>query len=261
MLRFAAAALVAASAVLSAAPAFAQDSNDYRVRVGLGVQIAPEYLGSDDHEFGPAFDFSLARGGDPFDFEAPDDSFGISLLDFGGFEAGPALNFERARKDKDVGAPVGKVPATVEAGAFVQYAIGSNFRLRSELRKGIGGHNGLVGNVGADLFWRDGDKFLVSAGPRLLFSNSRYQREYFGVTPEAALATGLPVYRPGGGIHAIGLAASTYAQISGPFGMFGFASYDRLVGDAADSPIVRTFGSRDQLSAGVGLTYTFNIAR
>ena len=45
------------------------------------------------------------------------------------------------------------------------------------------------------------------------------------------------------------------------WGMFGFARYERLVGDAARSPIVREFGSRNQLSAGIGLNYTFTIRR
>jgi molecular chaperone DnaK (HSP70) len=36
---------------------------------------------------------------------------------------------------------------------------------------------------------------------------------------------------------------------------------ERLVGDAAKSPIVRQFGSRDQLSAGIGLSYTFTVKR
>ena len=31
----------------------------------------------------------------------------------------------------------------------------------------------------------------------------------------------------------------------------------RLVGDAADSPVVRTHGSRSQLSGGLALTYTW----
>ena len=59
----------------------------------------------------------------------------------------------------------------------------------------------------ADQIWRDKDRYVVSIGPRLLYSDSRYQRAYFGVTPEAALATGLPAYRPGGGFHAIAAAA------------------------------------------------------
>jgi outer membrane protein len=43
--------------------------------------------------------------------------------------------------------------------------------------------------------------------------------------------------------------------------MFGFARYERLVGDAAKSPIVRELGSRNQLSGGAGLSYTFKMSR
>ena len=51
------------------------------------------------------------------------------------------------------------------------------------------------------------------------------------------------------------------AQITSHWGVFGYARYERLIGDAAKSPIVRRFGSRDQLSAGLGLSYTFTIKR
>jgi outer membrane protein len=43
--------------------------------------------------------------------------------------------------------------------------------------------------------------------------------------------------------------------------LFGYARYERLVGDAARSPIIRALGSRNQLSGGVGLNYTFTIHR
>ena len=95
--------------------------------------------------------------------------------------AGPAANIECSRKNSDVGAPVGKVKTTIEAGAFAQYRWRDNFRLRGELLKGIGGHEGLVGALGADYILRDGDRYVFSIGPRLLFSDGRYQRAYFGV--------------------------------------------------------------------------------
>jgi outer membrane protein len=69
------------------------------------------------------------------------------------------------------------------------------------------------------------------------------------------------LYRPGGGIHAVALASGLSYQFNPRFGMFGFARYERLVGDAAKSPIVRQFGSRDQFSAGLGLSYTFILKR
>jgi outer membrane protein len=42
-------------------------------------------------------------------------------------------------------------------------------------------------------------------------------------------------------------------------GLAGYAGYDRLLRDAAESPIIRRFGSRNQVSAGMGLTYTFQV--
>lgn len=33
--------------------------------------------------------------------------------------------------------------------------------------------------------------------------------------------------------------------------------YKRLLGDAADSPIVANLGDRDQVSAGIGIKYRF----
>ncbi|MEA3009872.1 MAG: MipA family protein [Sphingomonadales bacterium] len=228
-----------------------------RIRVGLGAQIVPAYPGADGHSLRPLVDVSLSRGSKPFAFEAPDESFGPSLIKEGGLEIGPALNFQGSRTAKDVGAALDKVPFTVEAGAFVQYAFGPKFRVRTELRKGLGGHDGLIGQAGADFVARDGDDWLFSIGPRVTVSDGRYHRAYFGVTAPEALRTGLAAYRPGGGVQALGATAGFLKQLNRRFGLYSYAKYDRLIGDAARSPVVRTYGSRDQLSAGLALTYTF----
>ncbi len=228
-----------------------------RIRVGVGAQFVPSYPGADDHSLRPLVDVSLSRGDKPFGFEAPDESFGPSLIKEGGLEIGPALNFESSRKASDVGAALDKVPFTVEAGAFVQYAFSPKFRFRTELRKGLGGHDGWTGQAGADFVARDGDDWLFSIGPRVTVSDGRYHRAYFGVTAPESVRTGLAAYRPGGGIQAVGATAGFLTQLSKSFGLYSYAKYDRLVGDAADSPVVRGFGSRDQFSGGLALTYTW----
>jgi outer membrane protein len=228
-----------------------------RIRVGLGAQLVPAYPGADGHSLRPLVDVSMSRGSRPFDFEAPDESFGPSLVKAGGFEAGPALNFEGSRTAKDVGAALDKVPFTFEAGAFVQYAFGPKFRIRTELRKGLGGHDGWTGQAGADFVARDGDDWLFSVGPRVTVSDGRYHRAYFGVTAPEAVRTGLAAYRPGGGLQAVGATAGFLKQLTRRFGLYSYAKYDRLVGDAAESPVVRAHGSRDQFSGGLALTYTF----
>ena len=253
--------LIAAATLVPAwTAAHAEDGGVTRVRVGLGAQAKPDFVGSDSLDAAPLFDIDTARGTNEFKFEAPDYSFGIPIVNTGGFEFGPALNLASGRKNSDIDLPLGRVKTTIEAGGYANYQVSKSVYLHAELLKGIGGHKGLVGAIGADQVWRDGDRYVFSIGPRVLFSDSRYQRAYFGVTPAASLATGLPAYRPGGGIHGVALASGLSYQFNPTWGMFGYARYERLVGDAAKSPIVRSdFGSRNQLSGGLGLSYTFNI--
>jgi outer membrane protein len=252
--------LLAAIAVLPAwSAAAAEDNSDIRVRVGLGAQLLPEFIGSDDRSVAPLVHINIARDNHEFSFGAPDDSPSIALISTNGFSFGPAGNIQARRRESDVGAPVGSVSRTYEVGAFAQYMAGDSFRLRAELRKGINGHEGLVGYIGADKIWRDGDRYVFSVGPRVLFSDGRYQRAYFGVTPEVSLVTGLPSYRPGGGVHAVALASGASFELNNHWGLFGYARYARLVGDAGKSPILREFGSRNRLSGGIGLNYTFTV--
>ena len=241
--------------------ASAQDSSDLRIRVGLGAQLEPQFLGSDKRRLEPLFRINTARDGNEFNFSAPDDAPSIAVVTTDGFSFGPAGNIQGRRRESDVGAPVGSVARTLEVGAFAQYEAHDSFRVRGEILKAVNGNNGVLGSIGVDKIWRNGDRYVFSVGPRLLLSDARFERAYFGVTPRASLASGLPVYQPGGGIYGVALASGASYQLSGPWGLFGYARYERLVGDAAKSPIIREFGSRNQMSGGIGLSYTFTIHR
>lgn len=256
------ASLACALAALFAAPAAAQDRDDRprRVRVGLGPQIVPSYPGSDRVVVRPFIDVSRARGDDPFAFEAADESFGFSVLRRGGFSVGPALNFEGSRTARDVGAALPKVGASFEAGAFMQYQLRPDLRLRVEGRKGLTGHEGWVGSLGADYVARRGDEWLLALGPRLTVADGRFHRAYFGVGPEDAAASGLPAFRAKGGVQAVGATASLLRQLTRRWGLSSYARYDRLVADAARSPVTRSLGSRNQFSVGLAATYTFGRA-
>jgi outer membrane protein len=81
------------------------------------------------------------------------------------------------------------------------------------------------------------------------------------VTPDVAARTGLDAFAPGGGIQSVGVTAGTLYQIDAKWGVAAFARYDRLVGDAAESPVTRAFGTRSQPSAGIALSRIFGGAR
>ena len=91
--RVIASAVVGAAALVPAwSAACAQDSEDTRVRVGLGAQLRPEFVGADERQIAPLWDLDLARGDHEFAFEAPDYSFGLPVVSTGAFSFGPAAN-------------------------------------------------------------------------------------------------------------------------------------------------------------------------
>jgi len=256
-----AAAIALALSGLAAAPAPAQEaSGDARiVTVGAGIQTYPRYPGARTQRTGPLPSFELARPGDPLRFKAPDQGIGFGLLGRrSAVNVGPAVQWEYSRRaGRDVPAGLPGVGFSFEAGGFVQAMLGENFRVRAEGRKGLGGHKGAVLDLSADAMLRaPGDSTLFSIGPRLRLSDRRYQRAYFGVPAPVA---GLPAFSPDGGVHAAGVWSSVRQRLGGPWGLYAYAGYDRLIGDAGRSPLVRSYGRRNQLSGGLALTYSFRV--
>lgn len=251
---------LAAAAAISATPAAAQDDGRPRIiSVGAGAQILPQYPGAEDYEINPLFMGFVRREGDPIPFRTPDDGIDFPLVSGGAFEFGPLVQFQSERDEEDVGAPVGDIGFTVEVGAFANLHLGENFRLRFEGQKGIGGHEALTGTVAADFALRSGLDTLFTIGPRVRFNDDDYADAYFGVTPAAAAASGLPAYDPEGGLRSVGAMAGITHQLSRSIGVYAYAGYDRLVGDAADSPIVQRLGSENQFSAGLALFFSFSL--
>lgn len=261
-LRLAALTGGAALSFLAAPPAFAQDEGGggHTITVGGGAQLFPKYPGADSYGINPYPIFGLRREGTPMPFQGPDDAIGFGFLGRDSVvNFGPAIRLRNKRDQDDVGAAVGNVGLTVEAGGFVQVSPVRNFRIRAELRQGIGGHRGLVGDIGADLVFRDEGTYIFSIGPRARWADNDFHQAYFGVTPAVSGTSGLAAFEPDSGFYAVGGVAGLTVKLGRNWGLQGYAGYDRLIGDAADSPIVRGFGSRDQFSGGAGLFVEFNV--
>lgn len=252
---------IALTALTLLVPSLAQaqeNEEPRRVRLALGPQLVPSYPGSDEHALRPLIDISQTRGDRPFAFEAADENAAIPLIRTGGFAFGPSFNIEGSRRREEVDAPIDEVGTTIELGGFAQAWLTPQLRAHVELRQGVTGHRGLVSNLNLDYVVRDGDRWLFSLGPRVSLSDGKYQRAYFSVDARESAATGLPQFRPGGGVHAVGASATGLYQLTERWGVYGYVKYDRLVDDAADSPITRAYGSRNQVSGGLSLSFTFN---
>ena len=251
--------IILASAVVASTPAAAQDDRPTRVRVGVGPQFSPGFPGSEEMRLRPLLTVARAKGDDPFAFGAPGDGPSIAISDNGTFAFGPAFRFEGKRNSEDAGGGLTRVGRTVELGGFAALWATDWLRLRGDVRKGIGGHKGVVGTIGADYVARDGDRWLWSLGPRATLADGRRERAYFGVDAATNARTGLPLYRPRGGLESVGAAGRVTYSFTPTWGIHGQAQYARLIRDAGDSPIVRRVDSQDQWTVGAALTYTFFI--
>lgn len=252
----------AAIAILAAAPAAAQDEGGrgWTVTAGAGAQVIPKYPGADSYGITVLPVFGIRRAGAPLSFETQDDGVGFGILGRDSvINFGPSFSLRSKREEDDVGAPVGDVDLTIEAGGFVELHPSRNLRLRADVRQGLNGHNGLTADVGADFILRDDDTYIFSIGPRARWADNDFHDAYFGVPLAVPVLGPAGGHNPGGGFYAFGAMSGITYKLGRNWGVQGYAAYDRLTGDAADSPIVRQLGSRDQFSGGLGLFIEFNV--
>ena len=257
-------ALLAGSTVAQAAdPLFApepiQDSSGWIVTVKGNLRVGPSYPGSDEFSFIGYPSLSFRRAGTVERFSAPDDGLSFSFLEDSAVRFGVVGRFVGGRYLQDNRELFGleKIDWAVEPGVFVEYWPLEFLRARAEIRRGFNGHEGFVADFGLDAVQRFG-AFTVSIGPRLALGDNEFTRTYFGVTPiEAALNGQVTPYRPSGGITSVGATGAVSYDWSPQWSTTAFVTYKHLVGDAADSPIVKEFGSEHQVGFGLTVSYSF----
>ena len=165
-----------------------------------------------------------------------------------------------ARSLSDDAALIGlrDIPWSIEGGVFIEYwPIIDHLRTRAELRQGFNGRQGFVADLAADWVEKFGHMTL-SGGPRLSLADGTYMDTNFGITPAEAIANGgVPAFNPTAGLKSVGIGAALKYDWSDTWATTGFVKYDRLVDDAARSPIVQVLGDKDQFTLGAEVTYSF----
>ncbi|SMY09508.1 MipA/OmpV family protein [Flavimaricola marinus] len=229
--------------------------NQLSFTLGAGALVQPGYFGSDEVVFGPTGSLSglyLRYNGTEFGSADPD---AIAT----GFGFGGSLRFvgERSAELYPELAGLDSIDPALELGGGVSYAQPA-WQVFADLRFGIGGHESAVGEVGMDLIVRPTDDLTLTAGPRFFLGSDDYADTYFGVSPAEAAASGFDTYEAQGGLLSAGVALGANYDLGGPWGLNGQISWERLQGDAANSPIVLQ-GSADQFSAGIVATRRFSL--
>ncbi|HZV20016.1 MAG TPA: MipA/OmpV family protein [Hyphomicrobiales bacterium] len=230
------------------------------VTVGGYVGAQPEFPGAKSYTFGLWPIIDIRPAGSREWVTLPTDALSLTLYQTPNFRAGVAGDYILGRNhndDSDV-AGLHDINVTLLAGGFAEYYPAPFLRTRVELLQGFTGSDGLVARFAGDYIIRPDYHWMFTAGPRLQFANTQYVSEYFSVNPVESVRSGLPVYRASGGLNTVGLDATVRYYFNDRFSVRAFVDWEHLVGDAADSPIVKFRGSEDQIQVGIGAAFTFN---
>lgn len=238
----------------------ARPSRDWTLTLGVEGRVLPQFDGSKNNVLRPVPIFRLRKAGTPEQFRSPRDGGGVAIIDTWKIKIGPSIKVKLPRKESDTPdlRGLGDIGWTLEAGAFAEFWPATWLRTRAELRQGFGGHEGLVGDLSADLVLPLTERLTFSAGPRLTAANAAAISPYFSISSAQSVASGLPAYSAGSGIKSYGAGLQVSYEITQRWRSHWFLEYERLAGDAAKSPLVTQRGSLDQIQVGIGVTRTFD---
>ncbi|WP_299359326.1 MipA/OmpV family protein [uncultured Paracoccus sp.] len=238
-------AILLAASVM-AAPAQAQDGWGFAADVGLGADYGPDWMGSDERDASPWVIFrnvDLTRPGQALTRDGSADGLAIS----------PSFAYRAARDADDSPALAGlpDIDAAGELGAQLKYSLGNGFGYVAA-RKGFGGHEGIVGEVGAKYRFSPSERLTLWAGAEAGFGNEEFVDRYFGVASADPL---VPGHAPDGGIYSHALSLEGRYALTDSLAVLGEARYTELTGDAADAPFIQDTA---QPSVRLGLVHRFN---
>jgi outer membrane scaffolding protein for murein synthesis (MipA/OmpV family) len=208
--------------------------------VGAAVLAGTEYQGSDERRTLalPVLDYQWANGW----FAGTTNGIGYSFSGSKNMQYGLRLTADLGRKENRSSAlrGLGDVDAKAELGGFFNYALTPDFSLTSSLRYGAGQEGkGLVVDLGGAYSTQIAAQWRVGVGAGVSLANAEYMQSFFGVTAAQATTSGYRVYAPEGGVRNARVNLALTYMASSRVSVTAGVTANTLLGDPADSPLVR----------------------
>lgn len=230
----------------------------WQVELGLGSQLGPGADGLKRYRVqgGPAIDIRYKN----IAFLSTGEGLGANLFSFRHISVGGAITYDMGRSPHADGRDLnglGTIHPAPELKFFATTVLSKNFplTLRLDIRKQFGASFGYIGDAGAYIpMPGSSQKFAWFFGPCVTFADARYMNTYFGISHTQAAGTRYSVYKARGGFKSAGVGVSADYFLT-PHVILNFdAAYDRLLGSAADSPIIQT---QNEEAVSIGAIYKF----
>jgi outer membrane protein len=253
-------------------PAFAQSTGGAIEVPGVDnfvaafVGVVPDYLGSDDYTIGIA-PAGVIRFGDTDRYvRLLVTDINVNLIDSPNWSFGPSINYRLGRSDVEDNAVdrMRNIDGTIEVGAFGAWTwVGPDdprhrFSVSTEVLYDVGGeHDGYLISGSVRYYQPVARPLTLSIGAALTYGSGDYMDTYFGVNGGNVRGSGLSAFNADAGLRDVRVPLMAIFSFNEHWHASGGVIYSRLLGDAADSPVVDKRGSEDQLFAGVGIAYAW----
>lgn len=261
-------ALISAALLSLAMSAARAEGNDpgWEGALGLTASNAAEYQGAADRvtKVVPGFFVRYGRltvtNASGFVTRRADDverGLGLDLSPSDRLRLKLALRFDAGRSESDSAAlaGLGDIPMTVRARLNGTWQLDPHWKLGAAWSvDALGRGGGNLGDVSIVHERRVAPDTTLGFGAALTLAGDRYLQTYFGISPEQAARTSYPLYTPSSGLRDVELSASLRHEFDRHWVLLASTSVTRLLGPAADSPLVKKAGS---LRVNAGFAYRF----
>jgi outer membrane protein len=250
-----------ALSMLVAAPTMAEEVMPAGLHgsVGLGVGVRPAYEGANEREtritpninlfYGDTFFLTGMKAGANLWKHTTEQGLSLS--------AGPLLALRRGRDEDDAPTGLGEIDHGLDAGGFIRLRK-DGWQARADVRKDVtNGDGGATVNLSVGYGMPVAQNLRLRANLDTAWASTAYMSTYYGIDAKQSANSGIAQYAAGSGFKQVGASLSADYAISQEWGGFASLRYTRLIGNAADSPIVAALGSRDQVATTVGIKYRF----
>lgn len=247
-------------------------ADEWVFEVGGGVGYGSKYEGSDEAEF--MFLPVLGITWNDTIYLTTEDGLGAVLYDNHDFTVNVSLNYDWGRDESDSSDldGLGDVDGAATANLTLEYEVGPVTPF-VELTRHLGGPDALEVSFGAETMIPLGVLMgqgpasraaesddegangpAIMAGISATWADDKYMKSYFGISSKQSSRSGLPQYSAKSGLKSAGVELGFLYPVSENWALQTMIEYERLFGDAADSPISK---SNNVLFGGVAVSYRF----
>lgn len=215
------------------------DSKDWQFELGAGVMYGPKYDGSDESE-AKALPMASAEYKDGLFFANIWDGIGSYPIKGENYKLGGSIGSGHGRKESDDPKNLrgmGDIDSEVTATIKGEYMIGP-VQISGEVTSGSESY-GTTAKLELGSMIPVNEKLMMMGSVGPTWVDEKHMQSYFGVSAAQAARSGYSRYDAGSGVKSVGVNIGAVYKVSKNWDTMLMVSSDKLLNDAADSPITK----------------------